>query len=105
MTNSTIELQAQMYMFDLVNCAKEFWFKDDEEWDLCLVSSEQKTELERRYHPTISKKALPETLLQLHSLIKLKLLKQNPHLSKADPSEETPSAPDFLIAFNRKRFR
>ena len=55
MTNPTVELQAKMYVFDLGNCAKEFWFKEDEDWDLCLASGEQKLELEKRYLPTISK--------------------------------------------------
>lgn len=47
MTNPTVELQAKMYVFDLGNCAKEFWFKEDEDWDLCLASGEQKLELEK----------------------------------------------------------
>lgn len=105
MTNSTVELQAKMYVFDLGNCAKEYWFKDDEDWDLCLASGEQKLELERKYHPTISKKGLPETLVQLHHMVKSRLLKANPHFLKQGPSEEMSSTPEFLIAFNRNRRR
>mgnify|MGYP003576266402 FL=1 len=106
MMNTTVELQAKMYVFDLGNCATEFWFKDDEEWDLCLASGEQKLELERKYHPTISQKALPETLIQLHRLVKLRLLKANPRLLKSsEPSEEMFASPEFLIAFNRNRAR
>ena len=105
MTNPTVELQAKMYVFDLGNCAKEFWFKDTEDWDLCLASSEQKLELERKYYPTISKRGLPEALIQLHSLVKTRLLKVNPHFLKTGPSEEMSAAPEFLIAFNRDRRR
>ena len=105
MMNSTVELQAKMYVFDLGNCAKEFWFKDDEDWDLCLASGEQKLRLEKKYFPTISKKGLPEGLIQLHGLVKTRLMKVNPHFLKAEPSEEMSSAPEFLIAFNRNRLR
>ena len=105
MTNPTVELQAKMYVFDLGNCAKEFWFKEDEDWDLCLATGEQKLALEKRYLPTISKKGLPETLIQLQRLVKAKLLKVNPQFLKLEPSEEMPSAPEFLIAFNRNRLR
>lgn len=103
--NSTVELQAKMYVFDLGNCAKEYWFKDNEDWDLCLASEEQKLELERRYHPTISKKGLPESLIQLHRLVKTRLLNEKPHSKSSGASEEMSSAPEFLIAFNPNRRR
>ena len=105
MINSAVELQARMYVFDLGNCAKEFWFKDDEDWDLCLASGERKLELEKKYHPTISKKGLPEALIQLHGLVKTRLMKMNPHFLTTGPSEEMSAAPEFLIAFNRNRRR
>lgn len=94
-----------MYLFDLSNYAKEFWFKDDESWDLCLASSEQKAELERKYHPTMSKKGLPETLIQLYSLVNSSLIKETSHFSKSGQSEAMSSSPEFLIAFNRNRLR
>ncbi|MBC8052635.1 MAG: hypothetical protein H7Y13_06185 [Sphingobacteriaceae bacterium] len=105
MINQTVELQAKMYVFDLGNCAKEFWFKDDEDWDLCLASGEQKLELEKKYYPTISKKGIPETLILLHGLVKNRLLKVNPLFLKPGHSEEMSAAPEFLIAFNRNRRR
>lgn len=105
MINSTVELQAKMYVFDLGNCAKEFWFKEDEAWDLCLVSAEQKLELERKYHPTISKKGLPEALIQVHRIVKSRLLKANPNFLQPGQAEKMSSAPEFLIAFNRNRQR
>ncbi|WP_256009085.1 hypothetical protein [Desertivirga xinjiangensis] len=105
MKNTTVEFQARMYMFDLDNCAKEYWFKVGEGWDLCLASSEQKAELEKKYHPTVSEKGLPEMLLQLHTLVESKLLKTNPEILTSAHSEQMSAQPDFLVAFNRHRLR
>lgn len=105
MGNLTLDLQAKMYVFDLNNCAKEYWFKDDDEWDLCLVSGEKKLEIERNYHPTISKKDLPEALIQLHRMVKSKLPRINPHLLKPQHPEDSIQTPEYLIAFNKNRRR
>jgi hypothetical protein len=105
MDNSTLELQAKMFVFDLGNCAKEYWFKDDESWNLCLASSEQKADIEKKYSPTMSKKGLPETLFQLHNLVNLRLLKVNPRFLKLGHFEAMSTEPEFLIAFNSNRLR
>lgn len=94
-----------MYMFDLDNCAQEYWFKGNEGWNLCLASSAQKAELERRYHPTMSAKGLPEDLIQLYRLVSTGLLKANPKIIPTDHSEQMSQAPEFLIAFNQNRLR
>lgn len=104
MINSSIELQAKMYVFDLNNCAKEFWFKNDENWELCLASGEQKAELEGRYYPTLSKRGNPETLFKLHSLVLSSIQKENSALNMVTSDDRT-EAPEFLIAFNRNRLR
>ncbi len=105
MTNSTIELQAKLYLFDLANYAEQFWFKKDESWELCLASGEKKAELERKYHPTLSKKALPETLIKLYGLIKTQLLTAPSSVPASPHSEEMSTSPEFLIAFNRNKMR
>jgi len=105
MKDSSVELQAKVYLFDLNNCAKEYWFKDDEEWDLCMASGAEKIEFERRYHPTVSKKAFPETLIQIRRLITPNLKINNADFIKPWNTEETSNKPEFLIAFNRNRTR
>ncbi|WP_207532448.1 hypothetical protein [Desertivirga arenae] len=105
MISTTVEFEARMYLFDLSNCAQEYWFKADEGWDLCLATSAQKLELERKFHPTLSKNGLPEMLLQLHQLVKTKLHKANPHIEQSGHQEHMTTAPEFLIAFNRNRLR
>jgi hypothetical protein len=105
MIKTSAEFEASMYLFDLGNCAREYWFKADEGWDLCLATSSQKAELERIYHPTMSKKGLPEMLLKLHSLVKTTLQKTNPQFEQFGHFEQTTNAPEFLIAFNKNRLR
>ena len=105
MINSSVELQAKMYEFDLGNYAREFWFKDGEGWDLFLASAAQKAELERKYHPTMSKKGFPETLIPLYAALQSRLPKVSPLLSGAGHPDEMSTSPEFLIAFNRNRLR
>src|ERR1700744_244570 len=73
MTEQTIEFQARVYVYDLQNCAREFGFKTDENWEIMLASAQDKIALEKQYFPAVSLKSMPESLVQLLNLIRLKL--------------------------------
>lgn len=107
MKNETVEYQAINYVYDLNNCAIEYGFKNDEGWELSLATALEKTALEKKYYPTVTVKALPETLLELVRLVKNKLI-----AVKYDMERKFDTAHDndevilqYLIAFNPKRAR
>jgi hypothetical protein len=65
MSNKSIEYQANVYVYDLNNCAREYGFKTDDMWELSLATADEKRVFEKQYLPTISAKALPEFLSEL----------------------------------------
>ena len=105
MTNKTVEYQAMAYVYDLNNCAIEYGFKTDQGWELSLATALEKTALEKKYYPTVTIKALPETLLELVRLVKNKLIAAKYDMErKFDPDINDVSL-QYLIAFNPKRAR
>lgn len=73
MSDQTIEFQAKIYVYDLKNCAREFGFKADENWDVSMVTTQQKADIEKKYFPTLSAKVLPEMLAEMLGSVKFKL--------------------------------
>jgi hypothetical protein len=73
MSDQTVEFQAKIYVYDLKNCAREFGFKPDEGWDVSMVSSQQKADIEKKYFPTLSAKVLPEMLAEMLGSVRFKL--------------------------------
>lgn len=76
MNDQTIEFQAKIYFYDLMNCAREFGFKADENWEVSMATSEQKTAIEKQYFPTLSTSVLPEMLAEMFGSVKFKLTKK-----------------------------
>jgi len=106
MKNQTVEYQAMAYVYDLNNCAIEYGFKTDEGWELNLATALEKTALERKYYPTVTVKALPETLLELVRLVKNKLIAAKYDMErKFDTADINDVSLQYLIAFNPKRTR
>lgn len=106
MNNQTVEYQATAYVYDLNNCAIEYGFKADEGWELSLATVFEKTALEKKYYPTVTIKALPETLLELVRIVKNKLITAKYDMErKFDPSHHADVSLQYLIAFNPKRAR
>ncbi len=68
------EFQANLYIYDLHNCAKEFGFKTEDVWEVGLVTDVEKSAIEKKYFPTISIKILPAILLETFEMVKEKLL-------------------------------
>ncbi len=75
--NQTADYKAKVYLYDLDNCAREFGFKQDENWELSVVSDDDKKAIEKRYYPTVSVKAFPEMLAELFNLVKTRLTQLN----------------------------
>jgi hypothetical protein len=107
MSNQTVEFQAKMYVYDLNNCAKEFGFKPDENWELSLASASEASDLEKRYYPTIITKVLPEILGELMRTVKIKLIEAKAGFERKFDSGDNSTGRDlqYLVAFNPKRVR
>lgn len=106
MAGQTVELQANMFLFDLSNSAKEHWFKTEEAWEVSLATDDERSAMEKKYYPTISVKVLPEQLAELFELIKEKLiLAQSDQEKTWDTKTIIKNQIQYLIAFNPKRQR
>jgi hypothetical protein len=102
----TIEQQTRMYLYDLMNTAKEHGFKADDNWELSLATNIERIKIQKDYYPTIAQKVFPEILLQVFHLTKSRL---NQLLSKNEESLSTRTVLNdeinYIVAFNPKRLR
>jgi len=100
--NKVTNYQAMVYVYDLSNCAKEFGFKNDEVWELNVVSDTGRKEIEKMYHPTVSIKVLPEMLSELFKIVK----QHSEGIINFIEGVNSPSRDlEYLVAYNLKRFR
>ncbi len=73
MDNQKIENQTKIYLFELMNAAKENGFKPDEKWEISMATEDQKRKIQKDYFPAIATIVVPEILLQVYQSVKLKL--------------------------------
>jgi hypothetical protein len=102
----SIETETRMYMYDLLNTAKEFGFKAEDSWELSMVTNTDRIRIQKDYYPTIAAKVGPEILLQVFHTVKTRLNQTfNKEPQKTD--ERNPPVEDlnYLVAFNPKRPR
>lgn len=105
-TTKTITQEANIYVFDLDNCAREFGFKPEEGWELRIATSEERKDIEKRYYPTISLKTLPEILPPLFNLVKARLTQlKSGIINSLDGTSAGGTDLQYLVAYNPKRLR
>ena len=101
-----IEKQTRMYMFDLLNTAKEHGFKGEDNWELSMATDTERIKIQKDYYPTIAARIFPEILVQVFHTIKSRL---NQSGYPEDRKEGTRTALNeeltYLVAFNPKRPR
>jgi len=106
MKNKSIEDQTKMYLYDLMNTAKEHGFKADDNWELSMVTDAERQKIQKDYYPAIATRVTPEFLLQVFHLTKQKL---NQSLNSIEEgfNKKTVIAGElnYLVAFNPKRPR
>lgn len=106
MDEKTIEDQTRLYLYDLMNTAKEHGFKADDVWEFSLVGDVEKLRLQKTYYPTIATKMLPEAVLEVFHKIKSRL---NQSFSKDEQSLDKRTVVtdnlNYLVAYNLKRPR
>ena len=106
MSDQTVEFQAKIYVYDLKNCAREFGFKADENWEVGMATSEEKTAIENRYFPTLSASVVPEMLAEMLHSVKVKLTQQLAGLEKTlDTAAIRRNHLQYLVAYNPNRLR
>jgi hypothetical protein len=71
--DQAVESHTRLYLFDLMNTAKEHGFKAEDNWQLSVVSDAERSKIQKDYHPTIAQKLAPEMLLPVFHSIKAKL--------------------------------
>jgi len=105
-TNKAVEMQASIYVYDLNSTAREFGFKPDEGWELNVATQDEKIFIEKRYHPTIAAKVLPEILSEMFGLVKDKLIQVKSEIRNNLQTGGTNNTElQYLVAFNPKRPR
>ncbi|MGZ3873961.1 MAG: hypothetical protein ACXVJD_13645 [Mucilaginibacter sp.] len=106
MNEQAIETQTRMYLYDLMNAAKEHGFKADDNWELSMVTDTGRAKLQKDYYPAISVKIGPEMLLQVFHEIQTRL-KQTFTREEHLPDAKAIITGDinYLVAFNLKRPR
>lgn len=106
MKKETIENETRMYLYDLMNTAKEHGFKADDNWELSMVTDTERIKIQKDYYPTIATKVFPELLLQVFHLTKTRL---NQSLNATEESMNNRTVVNnelnYIVAFNPKRPR
>ncbi|MGN8072097.1 hypothetical protein [Mucilaginibacter sp. SG564] len=101
-----IEKQTRMYMFDLLNTAKEHGFKGEDNWELSMVTDTERIKIQKDYYPTIAARIFPEILLQVFHTIKSRLNQSGyPEDHKVVTRTVLNEELTYLVAFNPKRPR
>jgi PIN domain nuclease of toxin-antitoxin system len=101
----SIETETRMYMYDLLNTAKEFGFKAEDSWELSMVTNTERIKLQKDYFPTIASKIGPEILLQVYHTIKARLNQSFHKEPQTDGRVMVTEDLNYLVAINPKRPR
>ncbi len=106
MKEQSVESQTRMYMYDLMNTAKEFGFKGEDRWELTMVTDTERKKIQKDYYPTIAAKIIPEFLLQVFNLTKARLNQSFSKINEEDANRNVAvSELNYIVAFNPKRPR
>ena len=105
MSEQSIETQTKMYLYDLLNLAKEHGFKADDNWEFSMASNAERLKIQRNYFPTNAAKMGPEVLLQVLNLVKSRLKQSYTSDDQIDKRTIIADELDYLVAFNPKRLR
>lgn len=106
MKDQTVEFLAKVYVYDLNNCASEFGFKADENWEVGMASSSEKADLEKKYFPTLSARVLPEMLAEMMSSVKFKLSQPLAVIKQyTDTRSILQQELQYLVAYSPNRLR
>jgi hypothetical protein len=104
-TQQTPTQQADLFLFDLDNSAKEHWFKGDDAWQISLVNDAEKSAIEKQYHPTVSANIAPNFLPEIFEMVKAKLKQTTTGLENHTAKHIADHGIKYIVAFNPGRQR
>jgi hypothetical protein len=106
MDQQTIDKQTQLYLYDLMNLAKEHGFKADDNWEFSLASDAERVKIQKDYYPTNATKIFPEIGLQVMHGVKAQLKQSFTKEEQAlDNRSVIAGELNYLVAYNLKRPR
>ncbi|WP_374950358.1 hypothetical protein [Mucilaginibacter sp.] len=106
MNEKAIEDQTRLYLYDLMNTAKEHGFKTDDVWEFSVATDAERSKLQKDYYPTIASRLLPEVMVQVYHAIKERLNQSfSNEEQQLDKRGITAGDLNFLVAYNPKRPR
>jgi hypothetical protein len=98
------QAEAQLFLYDLANLAKEHWFKGGEHWALVLANEAEKAAVEKQYQPTLYITGESEMLQKVYELMSAEL-RFKPVQVEVPERGTRKDPPAYLIAFNTERQR
>jgi uncharacterized membrane protein (UPF0182 family) len=106
MESQQVQSQARMYVYDLMNEAREHGFKSEDKWNIALATEADRVRMQKEYYPVVANKVPQSTLLDVFQFIKA-TLKQS--LSTEELQMDSQSVQrneqQYIVAFNPKRLR
>ncbi|MBS7564262.1 hypothetical protein KHS38_07580 [Mucilaginibacter sp. Bleaf8] len=106
MKEQTIENETRLYLFDLMNAANENGFKPEDNWELDIVTEEDRHRIQRDYKPAVVLKPYAENLLQVFQSVKSKL---NQPLNQEEQLLNSQTVLNYgfkyIVAYNAKHQR
>jgi len=90
------------YLYNLQNQAKESGFKPTEKWTLGLMTTKEKSLIQKNYHAVVNMKASPENLLAMLEQVQIGLKSGDP---LPELKEVKQKGWEYLVAYNPERDR
>lgn len=103
MNDQIIIDSAREYVNHLGAAAKENHFEAAEGWNLRLVDGRARRKLERKYHLTITKGLLPESVRVFMTEVITVMTRAGSAFSRLGDLDLKTSETQFLVAYNSKR--
>jgi hypothetical protein len=99
------QAEAQVFLYDLANLAREHWFKPGENWALSLANETEKAALEKQYQPILYITGETASLQKVAELMRTALRQPEPEPETVDERRARRVPPTYLIAYNPDRER
>jgi hypothetical protein len=105
MDNQQVLSEAQLFVYELANLAKENWFKPGEAWVITLATETERTALEKNYRPTLSISGETELLRHVFEILKHSIKPADPSAQPARDRRGHAIPLTCLLAYNPGRLR
>lgn len=106
MPEVSLDQQTNLFLYDLMNEAKEHGFKADEQWTITMATLEERASIQKNYRPSVAVKLNPAELLVVSQQAKTRLKQSiKPEGDPAHIRDIIRNNYKYLVAYNPKRTR